>query len=271
MNRTIALLIPAILLAAMALIIFQQFHSSSPDENLVPQSVNSADSSADNLPDASTSNSSFTQPNQASQPNQTSQPNQASQAASTTREPVLKPETAQNTQTSNSQSAQQNTAPDTRDSAASSQNVVQPPTQKPEQSPAVAQTKPEQKPEVKPEQGPEQKPEQKPEPAQTSPGSIHKMESMKFEYQNTDMLLILSADSEFDYKSFQLTSPERLVIDVIGTWNGIESPTVPSNRLINSIRNGKTDKGYRIVLDLKEPPKGYETKRDGNKVTVRVY
>ena len=269
MNRTIALLIPAILLAAMALIIFQQFHSSSPDENLVPQSVNSADSSADNLPDASTSNSSFTQPNQASQPNQTSQ------AASTTREPVLKPETAQNTQTSNSQSAQQNTAPDTRDSAASSQNVVQPPTQKPEQSPAVAQTKPEQKPEVKPEQGPEQgpeqKPEQKPEPAQTSPGSIHKMESMKFEYQNTDMLLILSADSEFDYKSFQLTSPERLVIDVIGTWNGIESPTVPSNRLINSIRNGKTDKGYRIVLDLKEPPKGYETKRDGNKVTVRVY
>ena len=97
------------------------------------------------------------------------------------------------------------------------------------------------------------------------------MQSIKFEYQGSDMLLVMNADSQFEYKSFQLASPERLVVDVIGTWSGVDLPSVPSNRLIKGVRGGKTDRGYRIVLDLKETPKGYETKRDANKVTIRVY
>ena len=286
MNRTIALLIPAILLMAMALIIFQQFHSSSSEEELVLQSANPA----------RTEGGSAGAPSQlpgTGAPAQPPLPGLQAQPEKPAQEPALKPETPVQqalqdpVKPAKNKPEQQQAA----SAAAEASSVSQPPAGVPEvkapsqteQKPAPkeekkpearAEQKPEQKPDQKPEQKSEQKPETKPEkPAaeQAVTGGTHKMQSIKFEYQGSDMLLVMNADSQFEYKSFQLASPERLVVDVIGTWSGVDLPSVPSNRLIKGVRGGKTDRGYRIVLDLKETPKGYETKRDANKVTIRVY
>lgn len=282
MNRTIALLIPAILLMAMALIIFQQFHSSSSEEELVLQSANPARTEGGfagapgQLPGTGA-------PAQPPLPGLQAQPEKPAQ------EPALKPETSaqQTLQEPAKPAKNQPEQHQAASAAAGASSVSQPPAVAPEvkapsqaeQKPAPKEEKkpearPEQKPEHKPEHKPEQKPETKPEKPvaeQAAAGGTHKMQSIKFEYQGSDMLLVMNADSQFEYKSFQLASPERLVVDVIGTWNGVDLPSVPSNRLIKGVRGGKTDRGYRIVLDLKETPKGYETKRDANKVTIRVY
>lgn len=242
MNRTIALLIPAILLVAMALIVFQQFYSSS-NENLVTQPVSSSDQEDTKpLPGVTTpeADSEVTSPD-------------SEQASSTTREPMISP--PQSSQPNDAGAVENATTSATAEATDTNSATES------EATPKVTATKP------------ETKPEQVQKDIRTTPTVVpkHKMESLKFKYQDSDMLFVLTADSEFEYKTFQLKSPERLVIDVIGEWTGIEFPSVPSNRLIKGIRGGKTKKGQRIVLDMKEVPKGYETKRDGNTVTVHIY
>ncbi len=271
MNRTIALLIPAILLMAMALIVFQQFHSSSSEEELNLQSVN-PERAANGSAGAPSPLSGTGTPVQPPLPGLQAQPEKPVQ------EPALKPETSAQQQTLQEPEKSVKNQPEQQQAAsaaAGASSVTQPPAEPPApKAPPKTEEKPAPKEEKKPEQKPEQKPEAKPEKAaaeQAAAGQAHKMHSIKFEYQGSDMLLVMSADTEFEYKSFQLASPERLVVDVIGAWSGMSLPNVPSNRLIKGVRGGKTDRGYRIVLDLKETPKGYETKRDANKVTVRVY
>lgn len=276
MNRTIALLIPAILLVAMALIIFQQFHSSS-DEDLIAQSISSSGQDASILP-----------PGSASSEEATTKP-APKQPSNTTHEPIMEPQESikpldpiaaesKTTPPSSRERAKTTATSPTETSETTSQATApkseQQPKMKPEAKPEI---KTETKAEIKAEEKPETKPESKPKQTQEATGTIlepaasHKMESMIFEYQDTDMLFILNADSEFKYKSFQLASPHRLVIDILGEWTGINLPNVPSNRLIKGIRSGKTERGRRIVLDLKQTPKGYDTKRDGNKVIVHIY
>lgn len=88
----------------------------------------------------------------------------------------------------------------------------------------------------------------------------------------SDMILTLTADKRFNYKSFVLTGPDRLVVDLVGEWKGVKVPGMPSNRLISKVREGKFEGTHRIVMDLKAPLAGYETKRvDDNTVTVRLY
>ncbi len=98
------------------------------------------------------------------------------------------------------------------------------------------------------------------------------MTAMSLKAEGSDMILTLTADKRFSYKSFILTGPDRLVIDLAGAWQGVKVPGMPSNRLINKVREGKFENSHRIVLDLKAPLAGYETKRvDDQTVTVRMY
>jgi hypothetical protein len=96
--------------------------------------------------------------------------------------------------------------------------------------------------------------------------------SITLNAEGSDMILTLTANRRFSYKSFVLPDPDRLVIDMVGQWQGITIPNMPSNRLINRVREGKLDGAHRIVMDLKAPLAGYETTRVGeNTVTVRMY
>ena len=238
MNRTIALLIPAILLVAMTLIVFQQFSSPSDDE-LVPEQMNA-------------------QSNQTTQVGALSDPERIQPSNQDADRPggfAGQSQTQNQAQTQSQPGPDQQTAAPDNNEVANTQANSQPSTGTGADQAAKPQDKPQDKPADKP----------------AEPASKHKVESMKFEYQGNEILFILNADSEFEYRAFALNSPERVVVDLIGDWSGVESINVPSNRLISGMRNGKTERGYRLVFDLKEAPKGHESKRDGKKLTLRVY
>ncbi len=55
------------------------------------------------------------------------------------------------------------------------------------------------------------------------------------------------------YNTIRLTSPERLVIDLNGTWK-LRAPGVPKNPYVSNVRIGLHKDGTRIVIDLKKVP-----------------
>ncbi len=55
------------------------------------------------------------------------------------------------------------------------------------------------------------------------------------------------------YKTMRLTSPERLVLDLDGTWK-LRAPGVPPNNFVSNVRIGDHKEGTRIVIDLKKIP-----------------
>ncbi len=55
------------------------------------------------------------------------------------------------------------------------------------------------------------------------------------------------------YKTMRLVSPERLVLDLDGTWK-LRAPGVPANNLVSNVRIGDHKEGTRIVIDLKKAP-----------------
>ncbi len=98
------------------------------------------------------------------------------------------------------------------------------------------------------------------------------MTAISLKAEGSDMILTISGDKRFNYKSFTLTGPDRLVIDLAGEWSGFKIPGMPSNRLISGVRGGKFENSHRIVMDLKAPLAGYETKRvDDKTITVRMH
>ena len=284
MNRTLALLIPAVLLVGMALIIFQQMNGS---ENLDPVSVSSLSSQTN----ASTPLPMGAEAGQAGQ--QTGQ--QTRQQAGVVSPPAgvnAGPATGsaagllQNATTSASNTpagapagANQANTSTTRSELGRLADAqgAQATNQKP---PTAAQ--PEPKPTSSSPAATAGATENKPadnKPAETKPAEAtpqvdmpkHNMQSMAFKYQGSELLFVMKASEHFEYKTFLLPSPDRLVIDLAGAWTGLDVPNVPSNRLVKGLRLGKLEKGHRVVLDLKEVPKGYETSRDGSTVTVRIY
>lgn len=268
MNRTIALLIPAILLAAMALIVFQQFNSSG---DLEPMSVNSSDAPASPYAPTAvdeTSKAGGVVPPPAG--------NATKAALSPINSNATKSGAPENWVLPGAPGDKSATQKDTtQPEAAGSKTALGKMAEA--QSPSATSTAGEKT--TAPAGGQKQvsapeKTTEAPKQAEQSPDpkmDKHAMQSLSFKYQGSELLFILKADSRFEYKSFLLPSPERLVVDIAGNWQGLEAPKVPSNRLVSGVRLGKTDKGHRIVLDLKEAPKGYETTRDGGTVTVRIY
>ena len=288
MNRTLALLIPAVLLAAMALIIFQQMNGS---DNLEPISINSLQpqTNASNalLPGAADGSLPDQQGGLVSPPagveagveagvgsgtgarqNATSSA-QTGALSGTEEAKIPNANRTELGRLADAQGAQANQA-----SASGNKNIVQPPQTGQVGQPGQAT------PSSKPANGgastgsASSADSTANKPGETTPQvdlPKHTMQSMSFKYQGSEILFVLKAADHFEYKTFLLPSPDRLVIDLAGAWSGLDVPNVPSNRLVKGLRLGKLEKGHRVVLDLKEVPKGYETTRDGNNVTVRIY
>lgn len=107
---------------------------------------------------------------------------------------------------------------------------------------------------------------------ESKPGDKVAMTAISLKAEGSDMVLTLSADKRFSYKTFVLVGPDRLVIDLAGEWSGVKIPGMPSNRLITKVRAGKFENSHRIVMDLKSPLGGYEAKREGdNTLVVRMH
>ncbi|MFI3271258.1 MAG: AMIN domain-containing protein [Pseudomonadota bacterium] len=65
-----------------------------------------------------------------------------------------------------------------------------------------------------------------------------------------EAVLEIKATAPIRCKTFKLTGPHRLVVDLIGKWD-VPSTSVPSNTIIQRIRVGEASERTRIVLDLK--------------------
>ena len=98
----------------------------------------------------------------------------------------------------------------------------------------------------------------------------HVLNDIGLHFSGQNMQLRIEADTPFPCRTFVLNSPDRLVIDLPGTWKGVKAPTVPSNRLIKAVRVGSQPNGPRIVLDLTAAPKGHKVQRSGSVVEILV-
>lgn len=98
----------------------------------------------------------------------------------------------------------------------------------------------------------------------------HALRDIGLHFAGQAMQLRIEADSPFPCRTFVLNNPDRLVIDLPGTWKGVKAPAVPQNRLVKAIRVGSQPSGPRIVLDLSAAPKGHKLQRNGNVVEIVV-
>ena len=98
----------------------------------------------------------------------------------------------------------------------------------------------------------------------------HVLNDIGLHFSGQNMQLRMEADTPFPCRTFVLNSPDRLVIDLPGTWKGVKAPTVPQNRLVKAVRVGAQPTGPRIVLDLSAAPKGHKVQRNGNVVEILV-
>ncbi len=74
--------------------------------------------------------------------------------------------------------------------------------------------------------------------------------SARFVMEGSLIKLVLRGNSPMVGHFSQLKDPERVVLDLAGSWN-IQVPRVPSNRLIQAVRLGRHDDKTRLVFDLK--------------------
>ncbi|MDR1947472.1 MAG: AMIN domain-containing protein [Desulfovibrio sp.] len=107
-------------------------------------------------------------------------------------------------------------------------------------------------------------------PALPSDRGAHTLKNISLTFDGNDMRLLIEADNDFPCKTFALSEPDRLVIDLPGTWKGMKAPTVPGNRIIRKVRIGLQSAGPRLVLDLSSPLKNHRVERRGNMVEITV-
>ena len=289
MNRTLMLLIPVVILVAMGLILLQQMWSG-PEETMQPESVASGQLPfTDNTVPTPLSSTDLDEAIRREQMNRTQaapelpplegMPQTAQQSAATPTTPPAT--TAPGGDNAKSELGRLADASVAGQSGASGSGAADELARQIESGaqPGQAQTPPQgqqaQTQQAQPQQAQQpQAPQPQPQAAQEPAQPLEKfnLTGISLKAEGSDMILTLTADKRFNYKSFVLTGPDRLVVDLVGEWRGVKVPGMPSNRLISKVREGKFEGTHRIVMDLKAPLAGYETKRvDDNTVTVRLY
>jgi hypothetical protein len=104
---------------------------------------------------------------------------------------------------------------------------------------------------------------------QTAKGD-HSITSATIKFSGSTAILHLQGDAPIQYKYIVLPNPDRLALDLTGAWS-VTAPSVPSNRVIEKVRVGRYGENTRIVLDLKAAPTKHEVVKSGDRVIeVRV-
>ena len=78
----------------------------------------------------------------------------------------------------------------------------------------------------------------------------HTMKALGLHFSGNSIYLRIEAGTAFPFKTFSLSGPDRLVVDLPGTWTGISAPSIPGNNLVTGARVGNQPAGPRLVLDL---------------------
>ncbi len=80
-----------------------------------------------------------------------------------------------------------------------------------------------------------------------------KLTAVGYKFEGNALVFYVQGSTTFEHKVFTLSGPDRLVVDIKGTWGNVDAPTTPSNRLVKSSRVGLHQQYARFVLDLKSP------------------
>lgn len=127
-------------------------------------------------------------------------------------------------------------------------------------TPQTAQTKPAQPAEKTP---PSLKPIEPQTTATTSKPAVtpptakgtYTLSKIGLHFRGNDIYLRIEADAGFKTKVFALSGPDRLVVDLVGKWNAVTAPHIPSNQLVTKARVGQQPNATRLVLDLSRATK----------------
>lgn len=88
---------------------------------------------------------------------------------------------------------------------------------------------------------------------------------LSLQFRGRGMALVIEGDGPLPARHFVLTAPDRLVVDLPGSWRNLKAPAVPSNNLVKSVRLGRHDDADRLVLDLKTKLKSNSINRISDK------
>lgn len=105
-------------------------------------------------------------------------------------------------------------------------------------------------------------------PVELPANAAHSLTGISLVPAGQGLRLRIEADGAFVCKTFVLTGPDRLVVDLPGVWKGMKAPQVPQNALVKHARLGQQPGGPRLVLDLSGPLKQHRTERSGAVVDV---
>jgi hypothetical protein len=81
------------------------------------------------------------------------------------------------------------------------------------------------------------------------------------QFREPGMVLVIEGDSALPVRQFVLDGPDRLVVDLPGSWRNLKAPAVPANNLIKDVRLGRYGDADRLVLDLKTRLKSHRISR----------
>lgn len=98
----------------------------------------------------------------------------------------------------------------------------------------------------------------------------HAAKHVGLHFSGQNILLRVEAGKPFPCKTFLLNTPDRLVVDLPGTWQGLSVPSVPQNNVVTGVRLGNQPAGPRMVLDLSRPVKWQVTRPENNVLEIVI-
>lgn len=84
------------------------------------------------------------------------------------------------------------------------------------------------------------------------------------------VVLRIEGNRPISAKAFTLSEPERVVVDLSGSWK-VALPSVPANNLVGTMRQGIQPDATRLVLDMRNKPQSVLLEQLGtNVVELRI-
>ena len=268
MNKGITLTILGVLLCAMSLVFYS--HLNSPSSQSL--SGTQADPPASGAPSSGSVPSGGGLPPLEPTPVPSVKAQSTQPVASTSPEPVKKPDTKPETKPVAVKPAEK-PAPVVEPTKPADKPVIEEKPASEKETPATTTASAE-KPAEKPVAPPiEKTAEVKPVEAKIEAKAVltplaslsqtanHTLNAIGLHFSGNQIFLRIEAEKPFPFSTFPLVAPDRLVIDLPGNWKGIKTPTIPSNQLVTNVRVGQQKKGPRFVVDLSRKPVGHEVVR----------
>lgn len=82
----------------------------------------------------------------------------------------------------------------------------------------------------------------------------------------------VGSPAKISFTNMTLENPDRVVVDMDGTWQFPANPGIPKNEMVSKIRTGKLGDKTRVVIDLKGKPRSVRVipAKTGDGFDVRV-